>query len=148
MTDQPGEQNQEMAKPPQFTLRSLVTLTFLLALFFALATQIPFIYAAGYFHLFLLMFAPCYPTKTKGIMAINYAIFNGYLLPAIVSVIIRGREAFAACLLLVPTSILISLVLSIVLLLSGKYFNKIAGCVSIVINVLVTGVYLFLLFFI
>ena len=71
---EPTESDSEVGHH-QFTIMSLMILTAAVAVFFAIATQVGLIYAAGYLHLVLVILTLKYRRGWKGITAINFLLF-------------------------------------------------------------------------
>jgi len=82
-TDVSGESQQPESF--QFSIKSLMAVTAVIAVFFALITQVePFIPALVSFslvHTLLLILSLLYPSRRNGFAAINYSMFNIFLLP-------------------------------------------------------------------
>ena len=140
----------EMAKPQprpfQFTIGSLMILTAVVGGFFAIATQVGFIYAAGYFHFVLRVLTLKYRTSWKGILALNLSLINCYLLPALLIEYFVSDYFPSSIAIFWLTSCLSSLLFAIHVADAETRFNKITGGIGLGINlvIFVIGLYLFM----
>ena len=144
MTDTEPEPEMPKAQPRpfQFSIAGLMILTAVVAGLFALGTQVGFIYAVGLLHFILLILALIYRTCWKGIMAINFSVFNCYFLPLILAFVFPDKSFVIIIWLIFFVA---SIGCGIFIRSSGSRLDRISVSISLWVYLLFIGVIMWFL---